>query len=143
MPSYHTLDRIADAYTPILFLLALATLIRFAYSSQWKQLSFHSLMLVGGLVVAYALMFIDAKLQLWPMIGLDYSTHTAVALVLVMFLANQLKRLYLVAYGSLLLYCLLMLYQKYHSIADILISALIVAIFVLPINHYLTKKSRM
>ncbi len=36
-----------------------------------------------GLVVAYTIMFVDNALLLWPQFNMDYSTHTAVALVLV------------------------------------------------------------
>jgi len=90
-----------------------------------------------GLVVAYAIMFVDNHLSLWPQFNMDYSTHTAVALVLVVNLwvmMNFLQGIWSVSLlVSLLGYFLLMLYQQYHTVADILSTAVVVAAVLLPV----------
>ena len=79
--------------------------------------------LICLLSTAYGLMFIDNLLRLWPSVGLDYSTHTAAALAFVIYLTllkPQLKFLWSI---SLIAYCVLMRYQQYHSIADMITTA--------------------
>jgi hypothetical protein len=87
------------------------------------------------LLIAYGLMFLDLRLQIWPARGLDYSTHTAVALALVAFLSFNKPNLLILWLGSLIAYLLLMLYQRYHTFSDI---ALTSVIFLVPVWLVLT-----
>ena len=133
MLDYQTLDTIADAYTPLLAILSVAVIVGRAFHRRWKlaYLNF-SLFLTEG-IISYGLMYLDRAFQLWPSVGLDYSTHTAVALVLVVFLTLTLPRYALFWSVSLLCYLLLMLYQKYHSLSDIISTVFAVGILLLPI----------
>lgn len=132
MSSYETLDAIADAYTPLLALAGFALLLRPLFALRWQVLGIRLSRLAAGALVAYGLMFVDNRLLLWPAMGLDYSTHTAVALVLVMFLSAHMARARRLCWISLFAYALLMLYQRYHTIADIVTTAAVVGMLYLP-----------
>jgi len=144
MPSYQILDNIADAYIPALAILCLCLLIKKFIARDWQRLLREGGFFVVGLVVAYAIMFVDNHLSLWPQFNMDYSTHTAVALVLVVNLwvmKNSLQRVWSVSLlVSLLGYFLLMLYQQYHSVADIISTSLVVGALVLPLAGKIQNK---
>lgn len=133
MLNYETLDVIADAYTPALAVLSLIYLGQELVRRQWSALRQRARLLASGLAIAYGLMFIDASLALWPSLGLDYSTHTAVAFVFVGFLSAVRSRLWLLWGASLISYFLLMLYQQYHTLTDIVTTLLAMAAVYLPI----------
>lgn len=128
MLNYETLDAIADAYIPLLLMVAGAIVAAPLLKAQWSLLRSRALMLLAMLAVAYGGMFLDNALQIWPLLGLDYSTHTAVALVLVWFIGCIYRKGAGVLAVSLLLYCLLMTYQRYHTWADIAVTAVAVAL---------------
>lgn len=81
-----------------------------------------------GLALAYGIMFIDNVYNIWSRWGLDYSTHTAVSLVLVTYLSLLVPRWLLLWQLSFFSYCGLMLYQKYHTVADILSTGVTLAV---------------
>ncbi len=140
MLSYKTLDFIADAYTPLLALGCIGFLLWLLTKRQWSLFATGVLKIVTGGVIAYGLMFIDHRLKLWPVLGLDYSTHTAVALVLVMFLCAHLRKTRWLWVMSLVCYALLMLYQRYHTFSDIVTTAVVVGMLYLPVIFPLTQK---
>ncbi|WP_374402986.1 hypothetical protein [Niveibacterium sp.] len=127
MLDYETLDAIADAYTPLLgglwLLLAVSPLPR----GQWRLAALRIALGLTTLVVCYGLMFADKALGIWPALGLDYSTHSAVAIAAVGILGTLLPRLRPTWIASLLAYFALMLYQRYHSLADIATTAAVIA----------------
>lgn len=84
-------------------------------------------MILLGLV--YGMLLIDNALQLWPSLGLDYSTHTALAIALVVPLWHCCEHKKLRGFWalSLLAYAGLMRYQQYHSWADMIATALYMA----------------
>lgn len=135
--NYQTLDIIADSYIPLLALLSLYWLIILSGKRPGKQdevgepcvlpqkslFRYRLLGLAILLGTAYGLMFLDNLFHLWPSAGLDYSTHTAVALVLVIYLI-LLKPEFKFLWGlSLIAYCGLMYYQQYHIVADMISTA--------------------
>jgi hypothetical protein len=128
MPSYETLDAIADAYTPFLLAASLAMVLVAAIKAEWRLAGRRLLAVIGMLAIAYGLMFLDRRFDLWPAFGLDYSTHTAVTVGLVAFLAVDKPRFAAVWATSLVAYFLLMLYQRYHTGADIATTAIVVAV---------------
>lgn len=142
MPSYATLDAIADAYTPLLALTCLVLLLRPLHGLQWRVLGLRGASLAAGAFVAYGLMFLDNRLAIWPMAQLDYSTHTAVALVLAIFLSMYWPASRLLCWVSLCAYGLLMLYQRYHSLADILTTAAVVAVLYLRADLLIRRLAR-
>ncbi len=125
--SYDQLDKIADSYIPLLLILFLGGFGRNAYLlwPNWRVPLFSFLYLIGLLVMAYGLMFFDNAVRLWPAFGLDYSTHTAVSLSLVAALIRLSPALGIWLLVSFVGYLGLMLYQQYHSLLDILSTALV------------------
>jgi hypothetical protein len=127
MLSYEILDAIADAYNPALGVICFALIGRTLLARRWRLAGIQGLHVGVGLVFAYGLTFLDNALGVWPHFGLDYSTHTAVACVLVVFLAVHARRLIWLWIGSLIAYIVLMLYQGYHGSLDIVTTAMVVA----------------
>lgn len=126
MPSYETLDAVADAYIPALLIIALGAALWPVRRRRWRDVSRRCGHLLSLLAIAYGLMALDSQLQIWPALQLDYSTHTAVALVLCVFLHAYVLRLRLAWWLSLFCYALLMWYQRYHGVADIVTTATVV-----------------
>ena len=126
----HTLDQIADAYTPLLLLLALLDLV-FRWRNNDKL---HSLKLMSAVVVVYGWMLADTRFQLWHSLGLDYSTHTAAALALVIVIALGKRLTVKIPLAvSLVVYGCLMRTLGYHTWADMLATAAIIGLCILPV----------
>jgi hypothetical protein len=138
---YETLDSFADAYVPLIAVASALHLVQSAIARRWRLVRRQGVLLLAGLAVAYGLMFLDAALSIWPTFGLDYSTHTAVALVLVIFLCSLSVKLIPVWGASLMLYLALMLYQEYHTLADILTTILVVDLLYWPIACWYRRAS--
>lgn len=68
---------------------------------------------------------IDNRYCPWSARLLDYSTHTAFALALVFYRLDAKPQLRDVVILSFLLYMLLVPYQQYHTLSDILSTALV------------------
>jgi hypothetical protein len=128
MLSYETLDAIADAYNPLLALIALAFIARSLFQSQWKVSGIRLMAFIMIAIVAYGLMFLDHQYHLWGYWELDYSTHSAVALGLVLLLSFISPRFVMLWTISFVGYALLMLYQRYHTVPDILTTGIVVSI---------------
>lgn len=127
MPTYETLDQIADAYIPLLAIISFGLILYPLFRARWRLCGLRLFTLFMLLFVAYGLMFLDRQFQIWPRFNLDYSTHTAVALVLVAFLAGNAPRFTLPLIASFVAYLILMLYQGYHPVSDIVVTGLAVA----------------
>ncbi len=128
MLSYEVLDTIADSYNPLLALIALIFIVKALLYSQWKLLGLRLAAFFAVAITAYGLMFLDNRLNIWSYWGLDYSTHTAIAVGLVLFLSFVRPQLRIWWFVSFIGYVLLMLYQRYHTIADILTTGITVSI---------------
>jgi hypothetical protein len=128
MPTYETLDTIADVYTPVLAVASLAFIATSLVKTKWRLARSQLLLLGAFLAIAYGLMFLDNRFGLWGTLGLDYSTHTAVAVVLSAFLIAIRPQLTWPVVCSLFAYLSLMLYQRYHTVLDIVSTALVVGI---------------
>lgn len=133
MPDYATLDAIADAHDPMLGLvwagLVLQALVRRAWRVAAARVTMGSL----ALVVAYGLMAIDSATGLWARAGLDASTHVAVAVAMIAWFAVASRAAGAFTMATFALYVPLMLYQRYHSLADIVTSALATVALMLPL----------
>ncbi len=125
MLTYSQLDRIADSYIPALFLISIYVLAVGVFKLGLKRKGIEIASVVFSIVIVYGVMLLDNTFKIWSIFDLDYSTHTALSLVFVVYLSSKNKTLLRVSIISFLLYVLLMLYQKYHSVADILSTAII------------------
>ena len=140
MITYETLDAIADTYTPLLALLAFGMVVYGLWMAQWKLSAIRSLSLVGIAFIAYGFMTLDAYFNIGSFLSLDYSTHTAVSIGLIIFLYFNVRRLAIVWIGSFILYLMLMLYQQYHTLADILVTGVVVGFPVWWLISYLARR---
>ena len=124
--TYQQLDAIADSYIPLLGILSLLCFVRKGFSSGVRSAFIDVVTTFFGALYIYTLMFADKYLGAFASIGLDYSTHTALALVFVVTLSFIGKTVRFITIISMLSYCLLMLYQGYHTVADIMLTGLLV-----------------
>lgn len=123
---YETIDLIAGAYTSLLMLGVLLVIIRYLLRRQWSRARYYDLELLFGLLLVYGLIGLDNTFAVWPSLGWDYSTHSAVVWVLVVVLFRVNGRASFVWPLSFFLYALVMLYQQYHTVIDILSTVLVV-----------------
>lgn len=124
MLSYDALDAIADSYTPLLFIGCMISGV-FRFKNNDKLASLKGL---AGVLLCYLVMVIDHRFLFWESLGLDYSTHSSVAFALAYFLVYKQWRQRFLSFAvvaSLSAYFWLEIFQRYHSIADI-ISTLVV-----------------
>jgi hypothetical protein len=119
---YQTLDNIADSYIPMLAIIAFfaSIFVPSGFHSRIKITIYRLGCVCTLLSVAYGFMFLDNTYAIWPNLGLDYSTHTAVSSVLVLFLILLIPLLSVLWITSLVVYYILMIYQQYHTISDII-----------------------
>lgn len=143
MPSYETLDAIADAYNPLLALVSLLLIAARVFTARWRQAGVGLAGFVAVALVAYGLMVLDHRLGIWPAFGLDYSTHTATAFGLVILLSIEARRLAALWSLSFVGYVLLMLYQRYHTVSDVVTTAVVVGFPLVLILVYLHRLGYM
>lgn len=132
----HTLAIVADAYNPLLLVFSLfACAVAYRASNILLTAQF-----VGIVVITYAMMFIDKFLLIWAHWGLDFSTHTATSLAMVLLLvrgkpwwAQSLLWASLVSYGFL------MNILNYHSWADMLTTAIVITILIYTLFNWSKK----
>ncbi len=122
--TYQQLDAIADSYIPLLGILTLLWFAKKGFSLGVNVAFIDMVTTLIGVIYVYTLMFADKHLSAYASIGLDYSTHTALALTFVTTLSFIGKKVRLVVIVSMVLYCFLMLYQDYHTVADIILTSL-------------------
>ena len=122
--TYQQLDVIADSYIPLLGILTLVWLLIKASRLGIKSALIETVTTSLGVMYIYALMFLDAYFTAYASIGLDYSTHTALALVFVTTLSLIGKQVRRITVISMVCYCLLMFYQGYHTLADMALTSL-------------------
>jgi len=130
--NYESWDRIADAINPTLGVITLALSLairRPGNPPRWAQL----LLTLASVAGVYAIGWLDGRYALWSAAGMDFSTHTGVHVAIVTCLWMIDRRLGIGGVVIALLYGALMLYQKYHSPADIASTAVVVATLALGI----------
>ncbi len=134
------LANVADAYNLLLLLISITLAIYWGV----KFKSARGLMLIMSAVVVYSLMFLDIKFLIWPFVGLDYSTHTATALAMCMFIGTTAKKFFIKAVLALSLaaYFELMVILGYHTWTDIFSTAVPVGL-ILYLLYYLTGKNKL
>jgi hypothetical protein len=128
MPTHETLHWIAGSYIPLLALLLLALVAKAFLRPDRRLARMRVLSVLAVLSIAWGFMLIDLCFDLFSAFGHDYSTHTAVALALVAVIARAVPRLAIMLAASFFSYLLLMLYQGYHTIPDMGITAVLVGI---------------
>lgn len=139
--TYDQWDAIADAVNPVMAIVTL--LVPFFIRSGYRggRRAFY-LALASSMATMYALGWIDARQNIWASWGMDYSTHTGFAVVLVASLWLWARPVGLSAGAVAIAYAGLMLYQGYHSLADIALTGAIVCALTLGIQALRTAMLR-
>jgi hypothetical protein len=127
---------IADAYNPILLVVSILICVQ-----MWKQgYQLYFTRLLGAVLVVYSVMFIDMWLGIWPHVGLDYSTHTATSLAMVIFIAQNKSIKIKITLGlSLLIYGAIMKFLNYHSWLDMVTTATVIGLMVNLVDKIIVK----
>jgi len=139
MTLYDKLDVIADSYIPIIFLYSIYKIIVYTIKSK-SEGAIKLIQLTTLISVVYIVQSIDNKYQIWLSYTHDYSTHTAFSLAIVYFYIYSDLKSKLIITASFLCYLLLMLYQKYHTITDILTTIAILSPAMYYISYYAKKQ---
>lgn len=120
------LSKVADYYLPFLLLVTLGVgtleMMR-GYRSFWIKLFASAMLLL-------AVTLLDLYVHVWAALGLVYSIHTAIALVLVVFIGAGLQsRLgWVCLVTSLLAYLELLFYLGYRTWGDMGLTLLVIGI---------------
>ncbi len=88
------------------------------------------------ITIVYIIRFVDNYYLLWQSYALDYSTHTAFSLAMVFFFLSYNFKLKMGVIFSFVIYLTLMVYQKYHTIVDILTTIAILFPVMVVMNVY-------
>lgn len=125
MTTYEKLDILADTYAPALLCALIALILKRLWMGERRQARTMAMVSAGALALVYTLRGVDAWWRIYAAWGLDYSTHTAFALVVVAVLAFyvtawRIKAVILLSFPA---YLWLMFHQQYHSMADMLVTA--------------------
>ncbi|WP_318438935.1 hypothetical protein [Photobacterium leiognathi] len=127
--TYQQWALIADIYTPVIALVCFISILRVMLKGSMQQGLIRLGLVILSTIFIYTMMFIDNILHIWPAFGLDYSTHTAIALVFVAYFIVYKSRLMHLMVISMFSYALIMVHQHYHTVADILTTT----VFILPV----------
>lgn len=111
---------IADLYTPMIVIICVISMVQLGREQGMRS----GLFALSGVLLStafiYAVMFFDNALGIWPAFNLDYSTHTAIALVFIGYFLVYTPKLRGGMVLSMVGYAALMMYQKYHTLSDII-----------------------
>jgi hypothetical protein len=120
--TYRILDAVADSFNPLLALVALA--IPFLHKPRNLRAAIAYYVSTGVAIgFVYLVRAIDDRYQLWPSLGLDYSTHSAFAASLIVSIGAFYRRWIAPLVIAALAYFALELVMRYHGLTDILSSA--------------------
>ncbi len=141
MLTYEQLDWIADAYTPLLALTVFYSIFKTWQEKNKRRVINQVTSLILGMLVVYGIYFLDGSYRIWLNWDLDYSTHTAFALVFVIHYAAFCRNYVWLQLSLFTGYLLLMVYQNYHSFADILTTGFMVGVLFFVLIFRLSRKS--
>lgn len=129
---------LADLYTPLLALTFLCRLTKAPHAR--RRVLIYSVLI--NVAIAWGIKFVDIYFGIWPGWSLDYSTHTAVALALVISLSFGAPYQSTFWLASLLAYGWLMVSLGYHSVADIATTALATGVVMMSAGLWLYRSRR-
>ena len=111
---------IADLYTPMIVIICVISMVQLGREQGMRS----GLFALSGVLLStafiYVVMFLDNSVGIWPAFNLDYSTHTAIALVFIGYFIVYTPKLRGVMVLSIVGYAALMMHQKYHTLSDII-----------------------
>lgn len=133
MPTwYSVLDAIADAINPLLALTAIIVIALDVRARRWSGLLTSALPTALGVASIYVVWYADRQLRLWQTYQADYSTHTAFATTLTLSLLILRPGWRTLLLGVWAGYLALIVVNRYHTLADVAVAALVAVIVTLP-----------
>lgn len=134
MLSHQTLKIVADSVNPSLAVLVLA--LPFArWKGQLRIASAHIAVTLVTVMLTYLLRGVFNLESVWASWGLDFSTHGAICIVLVVALSSlEWKRVWIWA-AIFVSYDALMIYQSYHSWVDIATTSVVMFPFSIGVRY--------
>jgi hypothetical protein len=124
--TYRTLDGVADAFNPLLTMLALLAPGLGKQRGARVNLAYY-LAAILALAVVYAAMGVERS-GLWQAVGVDYSTHSAYAAALVVSIVMLRRKWAAPLLAVLGAYLALVVIMRYHGVAETLLSAALGAV---------------
>jgi hypothetical protein len=129
---YALVHGVADAVAPLLVLLVLLNpALRPPLGDRRTVLRYLGATALGVAGI-YLIAALDFALGLWSLVGLDYSTHTALATTLAISLWRSRPGWAWALGAVLLMNALLILGLGFHSLGDVVTSAIVAAVVSLP-----------
>lgn len=124
--TWDQLDAIADSVNPTLGIVALLWPWVF-WRDSFRRAVLSVVATLLSVAFAYAASALDTHFGWWPAMGLDFSTHTAISVSLIVSLCSIKPSLWIAWTGVLLGYFVLMVYQGYHTVSDIVTTTAVTA----------------
>jgi hypothetical protein len=129
---YSVLDAIADAVNPLLALTAIVVIALDVRATRWSAMLKSALPTALGVGSIYVVWYADRQLRLWQMYQADYSTHAAFATTLALSLLILRPAWRMPLLGVWAGYLALIVINRYHTVADVVVAALIAIVVTLP-----------
>ena len=140
MALHGLLDVFCDLINPLLVLVVLYQVAVAGLRHRFKTVLPLVVTVTLGLPLVYGLLFIDQLFGIWSRAGIDYSTHTAFAMVM----CSALNKVIINKYTMWLIlsgYLLLILIQGYHSASDLLATGSLIVVILYGINRLEQRES--
>ena len=138
--AFGVLDLLADATNVILIVWLLAVLI---VGTKRQVLNGKDWLVVAlSIAVVYVVKTLDGKLHFWDRIHLNYSTHSALAITVVLALCFFDRPRRAVAIAVFVFYGVLQMLLGFHSLLDILTTLMVVVPMVLLCLRLITPRLR-
>lgn len=141
MPTYEQLDAVADAVNPALLIVTLALPALPLVRNRASPITWYAIVALA-LATTYSLMGLDSTFGLWRRFDADYSAHAAFAMTLVIAWSLIGPRSLAIGSAIVLMYCALMLHQRYHSVRDIASTLLCVILLLGPCVWLVQRRAR-
>jgi hypothetical protein len=123
--TYEQWDAIADSINPLMAAATLVIPLLLRSSHARGRIGFY-VATAGSMALMYLLAWVEGLFQIWSRMGLDFSGHSAFAIVLVVSVFVWHRIAGAVFAAVFVAYAVLMLFQRYHAVADILTTIVVI-----------------
>lgn len=135
MLSYQTLKIVADSVNPSLGVLTLA--LPFSrWPRQWRLSSMHIVVTLITVMLTYLARAAFSLEAVWASWGMDFTTHGAICIVLVVALSSLSWKRFWVWGVVFVAYDELMVYEHFHTWADIGTTSAVLLPFTLVVRYW-------
>ena len=142
MSAHSALKLVAASVNPALALVVIAVAALDCRMGRLRALLRFVIPTALGIACIYVVQFIDTRLSLWQRYGGDYSTHTAFATTIVLSLIARNPGWKWAMGGVWLAYLGLIIFLRFHTVADVVAAAIVAAFVTLPWHGLARSASR-